>query len=47
MSSAAGPLAARFEGELQVGAKVKVKPLSDALHVFSADGAQALRHPPA
>jgi multiple sugar transport system ATP-binding protein len=46
LSSEAGPMAARFEGAgIQVGARVKVKPLSDALHVFSSDGARALRHP--
>jgi multiple sugar transport system ATP-binding protein len=45
LSSDAGPLAARFEGEIQVGESVAVKPITDALHVFSADGAKALRHP--
>jgi hypothetical protein len=29
-----------------VGASVQVKPIADALHVFTADGAKALRHPP-
>jgi multiple sugar transport system ATP-binding protein len=48
LSSEAGPMAARFEGEgVAVGERVKVKPLSDALHVFTADGARALRHPAA
>ncbi|MBK7864086.1 MAG: ABC transporter ATP-binding protein [Archangiaceae bacterium] len=45
LSSEAGALAARFEGEIEVGAKVKVRAVGDALHVFSADGAAALRHP--
>ncbi len=47
LSSEAGPLAARFEGSIEVGATVAVKPTSDVLHVFSADGAKALRHPAA
>ncbi|MBL8949146.1 MAG: sn-glycerol-3-phosphate ABC transporter ATP-binding protein UgpC [Myxococcaceae bacterium] len=45
LSSEAGPLAARFEGNIEVGQAVAVKPVTDALHVFSADGAKALRHP--
>ena len=47
LTSAAGPLAARFEGGIEVGATVKVKPTADALHVFTADGSKALRHPAA
>jgi multiple sugar transport system ATP-binding protein len=47
LSSEAGPLAARFEGDIEVGANVHVRTMSDALHVFSADGARALRHPKA
>jgi multiple sugar transport system ATP-binding protein len=45
LTSDAGPLAARFEGEIQVGANVAVKPIVDALHLFTADGTKALRHP--
>jgi multiple sugar transport system ATP-binding protein len=40
-----GPLAARFTGTLEVGSQVAVQPTGDALHVFSADGKAALRHP--
>jgi multiple sugar transport system ATP-binding protein len=49
LKTAAGPMAARFDGSVpvDVGQTVKVKPLSDVLHVFSADGATALRHPEA
>jgi multiple sugar transport system ATP-binding protein len=45
----AGPLAARFDGTtpVDVGQVVRVRPTGDALHVFSADGARALRHPEA
>ncbi len=46
LSSEAGPLAARFEGNVEVGASVAVVPTGDALHVFSVDGSKALRHPP-
>ncbi len=46
LQTAAGPLAARFEGSsVEVGQTVAVRPLGDVLHVFSADGARALRHP--
>jgi multiple sugar transport system ATP-binding protein len=42
----AGPVAARFEGaDVQVGQQVAVQPVGDVVHVFSADGAKALRHP--
>jgi multiple sugar transport system ATP-binding protein len=43
----AGEVTARFEGgAVNVGDTVRMKPVADALHVFSADGATALRHPP-
>lgn len=47
LKTAAGPLAARFEGDVpvDVGQTVRVKPVGDALHVFTKDGAKALRHP--
>ena len=45
LHTAAGPLAARFAGAVEVGQAVKVRALGDALHVFSADGSRALRHP--
>jgi multiple sugar transport system ATP-binding protein len=47
LSTESGPLAARFEGahDLQVGQQVRVAPAADGLHVFSADGSTALRHP--
>ena len=46
LKTAAGPVAARFEGAgVEVGQSVAVKPTGDALHVFSSDGATALRHP--
>ncbi|MEW6430744.1 MAG: sn-glycerol-3-phosphate ABC transporter ATP-binding protein UgpC [Myxococcota bacterium] len=47
LKTEAGPLAARFEGSapVDVGQTVKVKPIGDALHVFTRDGAKALRHP--
>ncbi len=46
LKTAAGPVAARFEGAgVEVGQNVAVKPIGDALHVFSADGSTALRHP--
>ena len=43
----AGPVAARFEGDLpvRVGERVRVKPVGNVAHVFSADGARALCHP--
>ncbi len=47
LRSNAGPLAARFDrGEdVNVGDTVRVEPDGDVLHVFSADGSRALRHP--
>ncbi|MCC6335214.1 MAG: ABC transporter ATP-binding protein [Myxococcales bacterium] len=47
LKTAAGPVAARFEGgmNVEVGQAVKVKPVGDALHVFTKDGGKALRHP--
>ncbi len=47
LKTAAGPLAARFDRgvNVQVGETVHVAPSEDALHVFTADGAKALRHP--
>jgi multiple sugar transport system ATP-binding protein len=46
LKTAAGPVAARFEGaDVQVGQTVAVQPVGDVLHVFTADGAKALRHP--
>ncbi|MFT3837715.1 MAG: ABC transporter ATP-binding protein [Myxococcaceae bacterium] len=43
----AGEVTARFEGgAVNVGDTVQMKPVADALHVFTADGASALRHPP-
>ncbi len=47
LQTEAGPLAARFDGgaAVDVGQVVKVKLVGDALHVFSRDGARALRHP--
>jgi multiple sugar transport system ATP-binding protein len=49
LKTAAGPVAARFEGsaKVDVGETVKVSAIGDALHVFSKDGAAALRHPEA
>ena len=46
LSTQAGLVAARFAkgNEVSVGDKVGVSPVSDALHVFTADG-RALRHP--
>jgi len=47
LKTAAGPVAARFEGgvTVDVGQSVRVKPVGDALHVFTKDGTKALRHP--
>ncbi|MBL8910394.1 MAG: sn-glycerol-3-phosphate ABC transporter ATP-binding protein UgpC [Archangium sp.] len=46
LKTAAGPVAARFENvDVQVGQTLSVSPIGDALYVFSADGARALRHP--
>jgi multiple sugar transport system ATP-binding protein len=47
LSTQAGPIAARFDKgvEVTVGDAVAVEPVGDALHVFSADGERALRHP--
>jgi ABC-type sugar transport system ATPase subunit len=49
LETAAGPLTARFDGSLpvEVGQTVRVRPNGDVAHVFSADGARALRHPEA
>ena len=48
LKTEAGSLAARFEGQgVAVGDTVRVSAASDALHLFTADGATALRHPPA
>ncbi len=48
LKTAAGSIAARFEGaDVQVGQTVAVQPIGDVLHIFSADGAKALRHPEA
>ncbi len=46
LKTAAGPMVARFEGLVDVGQVVKVQPVGDVTHLFSADGAKALRHPP-
>ncbi|MHB8877623.1 MAG: ABC transporter ATP-binding protein [Myxococcaceae bacterium] len=47
LSTAAGPVAARFDKgtTVAVGDNVKLAPTHDALHVFTADGSRALRHP--
>jgi multiple sugar transport system ATP-binding protein len=47
LKTPAGPLTARFDGSvpIEVGAHVKVTPNGDVAHLFSADGATALRHP--
>ncbi len=47
LTTAAGPIAARFDpgSDVAVGDSVRVSLVDDALHVFSADGSQALRHP--
>jgi multiple sugar transport system ATP-binding protein len=47
LTTAAGPLAARFDKgtNVTVGDTVNVSPTHDALHLFSADGSRALRHP--
>ncbi len=49
LKTKAGPVAARFEAAAKVGVgdAVKVAPVGDAVHVFSADGERALRHPEA
>lgn len=48
LKTASGSIAARFEGaDVQVGQNVAVLPVGDVLHIFSADGAKALRHPEA
>ncbi len=43
----AGPLAARFDRgvSVNIGDHVHVEPDGDVVHIFSADGARALRHP--
>ena len=47
LATAAGPLVSRFDRgtNVQVGDTVKVCLLSNALHVFSADGEAAILHP--
>jgi multiple sugar transport system ATP-binding protein len=47
LSTEAGPLVSRFEPNqrLEVGHRVPVSVVGDCLHVFTADGAQSLRHP--
>ncbi|MFZ5470576.1 MAG: ABC transporter ATP-binding protein [Myxococcota bacterium] len=47
LSTDDGPMAARFDKgtEVAVGDVVNVIPKLDALHIFTADGTQALRHP--
>jgi multiple sugar transport system ATP-binding protein len=47
LSTEAGPVAARFDKgtTVTVGDKVFLAPQADSLHVFSEDGARALRHP--
>ena len=46
LKTAAGPIAARFEGaDVQVGQTVCVEPMGDVLHVFTSDGTKALHHP--
>jgi multiple sugar transport system ATP-binding protein len=47
LKTKAGPVAARFDAgtRVDVGETVQVAPVGDVLHVFSADGAKALRHP--
>jgi multiple sugar transport system ATP-binding protein len=48
LSTPSGAVAARFDKgvEVAVGDAVSVEPIADALHVFTADGEKALRHPP-
>lgn len=47
LKTPSGPIAARFEGgDVQVGQTVSVQPQGDVVHVFAADGARALHHPP-
>ncbi|MBX5481603.1 MAG: sn-glycerol-3-phosphate ABC transporter ATP-binding protein UgpC [Myxococcaceae bacterium] len=43
----AGSIAARFDKgvDVKVGDRVAVAPVGDAVHVFTADGTKALRHP--
>ncbi len=47
LSSPAGPVAARFDKgtNVAVGDSVRVSPVRDAVHAFTADGSRALRHP--
>jgi len=47
VTTEAGLVAARFDKgvSVAVGDTVHLAPVSDALHIFSADGAAALRHP--
>ena len=47
LKTEAGSVAARFDGgaKVDVGEVVQGAPTGDVLHVFTADGAKALRHP--
>ncbi len=47
LKTAAGPLVARFDGSVpvDVGDQLAATPTGDVMHVFTADGAQALHHP--
>ncbi len=46
LKTAAGPIAARFEGaDVHVGQTLWVEPQGEVLHVFTADGTKALHHP--
>jgi multiple sugar transport system ATP-binding protein len=45
LKTAAGPVTARFEGDVHVGQNVGVQLLGDVVHVFTSDGTRALHHP--
>ncbi|AGC47218.1 ABC transporter [Myxococcus stipitatus DSM 14675] len=47
VTTEAGPVAARFDKgtQVSVGDRVTLSPVADALHLFTEDGARALRHP--
>lgn len=47
LQTEAGPLTARFDGNVDVrmGESVRVGEAEDCLHIFTADGTRALRHP--
>jgi multiple sugar transport system ATP-binding protein len=48
LSTTAGQVVARFDqGDVQVGQTLSVRPAGDAVHLFTADGSKALRHPEA